>query len=335
MTNNILTEDSADCRQFCSIVSKNNEEDPIGTAGFYDCWLIVELPQPWIEEFWLETPALQPMLPVVQKLILGQGLKFRPLAIAPNREYSEPGLTRVFYYTRPSLLFARFEKQEYLLPIEQISHLAIALLTNSPNLSEFEQYRQNTDHLREILVCTHGNVDVACARFGNPLYEQLRRQSAVEGNFRVWRCSHFGGHRFAPTLIDLPDGRYWGHLEPDFLPLILNRNGDLDSLRRFYRGWAGLSPLAQIVEREIWLQVGWDWLNYLKCGEILSRDATEQERYATWGEVKIDFIHPETKQSGSYTARVERTHEVSTLGNSGDSQQVQLNQYRVLDVKTV
>jgi len=36
---------TVDCR-FCSLVSQNNGEDPIGTAGTYDRWLIIELPLP-------------------------------------------------------------------------------------------------------------------------------------------------------------------------------------------------------------------------------------------------------------------------------------------------
>jgi len=39
------------------------------------------------------------------------------------------------------------------------------------------------------LVCTHGNVDVACSRFGYPIYEKLRKEYSDE-NLRVWRCSH-------------------------------------------------------------------------------------------------------------------------------------------------
>ena len=56
------------------------------------------------------------------------------------------------------------------------------------------------------MVCTHGNIDAACARFGYPIYQQLRQNYATQ-SLRVWRCSHFGGHQFAPTLIDFPSGR--------------------------------------------------------------------------------------------------------------------------------
>ncbi|MEL6765324.1 MAG: sucrase ferredoxin, partial [Cyanobacteria bacterium J06607_6] len=40
---------TTDC-QFCSVVSKINREDPIGTVGTYDYWIVTELAQPWSEE---------------------------------------------------------------------------------------------------------------------------------------------------------------------------------------------------------------------------------------------------------------------------------------------
>lgn len=105
LTNETLT----DCR-FCSVVSKANGEDPIGTAGTCDHWLIVELAQPWNEKLWLEHPTVQPIMALIKKLIVKHGVKLRPIAIAPESEYSNPGYTRVLYYYRPTRLFAEFEK---------------------------------------------------------------------------------------------------------------------------------------------------------------------------------------------------------------------------------
>ena len=49
-------------------------------------------------------------------------------------------------------------------------------------------------------------VDVACARFGYPIYRQLRDRFGYNG-LRVWRCSQKWEQQFAPTLIDLPNGQ--------------------------------------------------------------------------------------------------------------------------------
>ncbi|MFQ4143523.1 sucrase ferredoxin [Chlorogloeopsis sp. ULAP02] len=59
------------------------------------------------------------------------------------------------------------------------------------------------------------------SKFGYPISQKLRSQYATGTgsitSLRVWRCSHFGGHQFAPTLVDLLQKRYYGHLQPEIL----------------------------------------------------------------------------------------------------------------------
>lgn len=313
--------------QFCSVVSKANGEDPIGSAMPCDRFLAIELPLPWLEQHIKEHPIARPVLETIQLLKEEQGISVRLLAIAPDREYSHPAATRVLYYERPANLFAKYAKQEFILPSDRVASLVTALLAQPEQISQFESYRQDTNPIRELAICTHGNVDVACARFGYPIYKKLRTEYAQisEGKLRVWRCSHFGGHRFAPTLVDLPQGRYWGHLEIDQLDGLVQHRGAVNELRPFYRGWAGLKPFEQMVEREIWMREGWDWLDYLKIGRTLSVD-DEQER----ADVCIDFISPDGQISGSYEARVEVSDRVMTMMQSGDRRSMKpAKQYRV------
>lgn len=354
---NMLTNSLTDCR-FCSDVSKANGEDPIGTAGTCDHWLIFELAQPWSGNLWVDNPTVQPIIALIKELIVKHGVKLKPMAIAPDREYSNPGYTRVLYYYRPDRLFAEFEKQEFIVPDALVSRLAIALLKQlvEPNeLSDFQQYQQKTSHIREILTCTHGNVDVACARFGYPIYQKLRSEYAAAsgGSLRVWRCSHFGGHQFAPTLIDLPEGRYWGHLKSEVLDLLVQRDGSVSQLRQFYRGWAGLTKFEQIAEREIWMQEGWDWLKYHKAGQVLAMDQGGIKKYlhkflqlvpskrvkfllnkltkdAIWAKVRLEFASPDGSVRGAYEARVEVSGEVMSALSSRDDMQLQaVKQYCV------
>jgi hypothetical protein len=322
----------ADCR-FCSVVAKSHGHDPIGSAWHYDQWIIIELSQPWEQSLWLEHPTLSAIYSqLIKPLHDEQGIWVRPLVIAPDREYSLPDRTRVLYYRRPAQQFAQFEKQEFLVPSTQILPLATALLQKPDQLAEFDPYRQETSHIRELMVCTHGNVDVACARFGFPIYEQLRKNYA-NSELRVWRCSHFGGHNFAPTLIDLPEGRYWGYLEPEMLDLLVHRNGSVADLRPFYRGWCGLKQFEQIAEREIWLQTGWQWLDYLKQGETIAiapTDENDESDEADWADVRIDYTSPDGQISGTYTARVETCGTVMTQWRSGNDQPIEaVKQYRV------
>lgn len=59
---------------------------------------------------------------------------------------------------------------------------------------------------RVVLVCTHGQYDACCARFGRPA--AVRLDSRLPG--MVWETTHLGGHRFAANVVTLPDGSYHG-----------------------------------------------------------------------------------------------------------------------------
>ncbi|MDZ8079263.1 MAG: sucrase ferredoxin [Nostoc sp. DcaGUA01] len=319
-----------DCR-FCSLVSKANGEDLIGTAGTCEHWLIMEVPQPWPQEIFQQNPIIKLVIGLFQELIFQHGVNLKPILIAPDREYSHPGFTRIFYYYRPGKMFSQFEKQEFIVPESKAADLLTAifqqLIQQPNNLSQFQQYQQQTSHIRELMVCTNAQVDLACGRFGTPIYRQLRKEYAPVSNekLRIWQTTHFGGHQFAPTLIDLPQGCLWGHLEPDILDLLVQQNGSVSNLRQYYRGWTGLSKFEQIAEREIWMQSGWSWLNYLKAGKVLA-----MEKDGDWAEVKIDFALLDGSMSGAYEARIEVCGEVMSAFNSGKEMELEaVKQYRV------
>lgn len=358
----MLTQESlTDCR-FCSEVSQANGEDPIGTAGTADHWLLIEMPQPWTEKMFQEDPRIKSLIELLKQLFMKKGIMLRPVLIVPDKAYSQPGQTRIIYYRRPQQQFAQYQKQEFRVPEANFPRLATAIMKNlmgqTNELETFQGDRYDTSHIREILVCTHGNVDAACARFGFPIYKRLKADYADRsgGRLRVWRCSHFGGHKFAPTLIDLPSGRLWGHLEPGALDLLMTQGGDVSGLRSHYRGWAGLSKFEQIAEREIWMQEGWPWLGLHKTGTTTRKGLTGLKRYlypllrwiplkrvqflleqwtrnATWAEVQIHFSSVDQTVLGVYHARVEESEPVLTAAKSpklGEQIVIQaVPQYRV------
>jgi hypothetical protein len=170
----------ANC-QFCSVISKANGDDPIGTAGTYDAFLLIEAKPPWPGAIWIEAGAMPQQVVDAMQHAWDRGLNFRPLAIAPDREYSQPGSVRVLFYHRPAKQFAEFERQEYVIPLAQLGALVTAILHQPDDLPQFASYQQ-TGTVRDLLVCTHGNYDVACSRFGYPIYKKLRTEYA-----NVWR----------------------------------------------------------------------------------------------------------------------------------------------------
>ncbi len=342
-----------DCR-YCSVISQANGEDPIGTAGTVDEWLLVEVSRPWKKSLWEEKPEFQPLIQVVERLASNpiRYYQTRLLAIVPDKEYTHPEFNRVFYYYRPSQMFAEYIKQEYLVPLNQVAALVEALLFQKQKLVNFHSYQQLSDRIREILVCTHTQYDMACGRFGYPLYKRLRENYATE-HLRIWQTNHFGGHQFAPTLIDFPTGQVWGHLQEDVLDCLIYRQGDVSQLRRFYRGCTGLGKFEQIAEREIWLQVGWEWLNYPKSGCIIQQDRGDFRKWllkmifrlipskrlklvvkqwddlATWAKVQIKYKNSQNHQR-YYKTTVKLKGTVTSKLNSGeDAPLTSVNQYSV------
>jgi len=98
------------------------------------------------------------------------------------------------------------------------------------------------------LICTNGNRDKCCARFGFPLYRSLY-QSIPQPEKYVWECSHVGGHRFAGNVITLPNGCFYGFVDQkDLLGLVAHTEENCIYLPNL-RGRSALSNEAQAVEK--------------------------------------------------------------------------------------
>ncbi|QYO64612.1 hypothetical protein [Leptolyngbya sp. 7M] len=94
-------------------------------------------------------------------------------------------------------------------------------------------------------------------------------------------------------------------------------------------GWAGLGWAEQIAEREIWMQEGWDWLDYPKSGQVLAIDPSDED-YPNWVEVQIEFTSPDGSIHGTYEARIEAKGTVTTMWASGKNQPLwEVKQYRL------
>lgn len=90
------------------------------------------------------------------------------------------------------------------------------------------------------------------------LYGQV---SGLDG-VRVWRTSHTGGHRFAPTALTFPEGRAWAWLDPDLVRGIVERSLPAAEAAAHDRGSLALDdPFAQAAESAVFGAEGWDWLD--------------------------------------------------------------------------
>jgi hypothetical protein len=245
--------------RLCSVVSEGSGEDPIGSAWSVSRYLLVEMPLPWGYNF-LEGEQVPTGFQDLIHAFYSEGKDLGLIGMAPDPDYSVPGVIRVIDLRLPDAPFRRYERHEYLVPLDSLVS-SLRLIVDDPATSNLEAFRQPPAQIRDLLVCTHGAVDACCAKFGYPIYRRLR-QTANESTdpVRVWRCTHFGGHRFAPTLLDMPEGRYWGRLRERHMSHLIHRDVPMAELRECYRGWAALPhPLLQVAEGEAFVRAGWAW----------------------------------------------------------------------------
>jgi (2Fe-2S) ferredoxin len=92
-----------------------------------------------------------------------------------------------------------------------------------------------------ILVCTHGLHDVCCALRGRPVAGALSSRWPE----LVWECSHVGGDRFAPNVVILPDGFYYGNLDPENALATVEAHLDGTVIPDRLRGMARFLPPVQ------------------------------------------------------------------------------------------
>lgn len=181
----------------CSVASLAATEPLEGTASTVRTFLLLESPGPWgvhaLREGRLD--------PEVREQLLGlerQGV--RPLLVRRPGRRPRTGATRLFTAHVPS---ARLESAE-LADARELLDLDLAQLgaRGSAGLDP---------HPGPLfLTCTHGRHDACCAELGRPLAAALSAAAPDE----TWEVSHIGGDRFAPNVLVLPHGLYYGRLLP-------------------------------------------------------------------------------------------------------------------------
>jgi hypothetical protein len=237
--------------------------------------------------------------------------------MTPDRHERAMHRRRALVWERPTTPFAHFARREYLLPEEALTDFGYAMSFRPEQLPGCDCYLVNEGlALRDFLICTHGSRDAACGQFGYRLHDKLRRLTASNSQVRIWRSSHIGGHVFAPTMVELPAGIFWGNLYDDRDEQVVERHGDVTQLRLHYRGWSGAARgFAQAAEREMLMREGWGWLDTARTVQVTAQGPAE---HPEWAEVQIAY----GKRYGHqhlYTAHVAMSHYVETIASTGQT----------------
>lgn len=188
---------------FCAEQSLAAGESLAGTAvNSTDRWIVLEYERPWAAKAF-EDSELPPA--VKQRLVELVAAVPRARIQLIRRPGCEPtGRPACFLgYSGAS------EPHLRKLPIEGYDDLLdIDLMGWARGEQDLAQY----DHGQPLyLVCVHGKRDRCCARLGMPLFQRLAALSPDD----TWQTSHLGGHRFAATMLSLPDGLCYGRLQPE------------------------------------------------------------------------------------------------------------------------
>jgi hypothetical protein len=189
---------SSTSRPLCATVSAESGESLAATASRVDHWLIVEYRHLWPRD----TLGGSALPDEVKEHLRAQvdGLANARLLFVrrPDRRGTDSHRVFVARSTEEDSRVHRLEIGRYEELLDLDARAALAGEAAGPRLEH-----------PLLVVCTHGKRDRCCAKFGRPLYDELREEADPEW---VWQSTHVGGDRFAGNLVCLPEGLYFGRV---------------------------------------------------------------------------------------------------------------------------
>ena len=188
-------------RRYCSEAAP--AEPLAGTADPTDVWILVEYRPAWTARALADnslSPEVQTWLREGVAAIAASGLRVRPQFI---RQLERVADDHVLMIGRPGhLVEYRFPDHQAMAALDLARAVEAAPGNVPPGATRLTE--------PHYFVCTNGQRDVCCARFGLPVYAALRARVGA----RVWQITHVGGHRFAPNVLALPQQALYGRVSP-------------------------------------------------------------------------------------------------------------------------
>ena len=220
----------SDDRVYCSDLCLASGEPMPGTAVEVDVWLLLEYKPAWkpkaLEDNDL-APRTREWLDHTLANVAESGRKARAQFI--RRPELDTDETTLFIAEEGAL--KRFRSLGH----DDIQGLSL-------DSSRFEEVPET-----HYFVCTNGQRDLCCARYGLPAYAELR--TLVGG--RTWQTTHLGGHRFAPNVLVLPQGAVYGRVFPEDVGAFVETIETGALSRCHLRGRSAYSPEAQVAEAHL------------------------------------------------------------------------------------
>jgi hypothetical protein len=271
----------------CSDWARSQHLNPVGSAGYYDGFLLIEQPLPWP----FDVSSLPELVAVAEvaasaRLRLQTVIPVRDQGLPPPSPEDDgdeaelpgpPRETKLIHSIRRLICYRSVRpgwagplvRSERVVQAGALATAVADLVDHGPALDEAGS---NGTRVVDLLVCTHGRRDACCGARGRELLSELRGHAGFssEAGMRLWRTSHTGGHRFAPTAILLPAGTMWAWADASLLRAAASAEGEVGPWLERYRGCATVgSPAQQALERAVAAEVGWPLMgSYRRASDL-------------------------------------------------------------------
>jgi len=215
-------------REYCAEMAAAEHESLAGTADVVDAWIMLEYVPAWGPKATSDNAlnaATRAWLEGLAKCVAEQGRKAR-LQFIRRPEIDRVGVT---------LMIALDDR---LHRVDAADYGALAALSYAAALTA------PVERAPQYFVCTNGQRDVCCARFGLPTYAALRERVGE----RVWQTTHVGGHRFAPNVLALPQAALYGRVRPADVAAFVGAIEQGRLAPEWLRGRTGHPPEVQAAE---------------------------------------------------------------------------------------
>lgn len=208
--------------------SARERGDPIeGTALHLSRLLLIEHPGPWPFHA-LESDGVVDVVPALVEATRAAGGRTFLIRRTGRRETSEDRAWAVVDVEAGRIRWGSWSS-----PADLVDLAVPTLSAASEDWSSEPAF----------LVCAHGRHDTCCAVRGRPVAAAL----AERWPEATWESSHVGGDRFAPNVVVVPDGTYYGALEADSVVDVIADHLAGRVRAEYLRGSSSLPPVAQAV----------------------------------------------------------------------------------------
>ncbi len=234
---------TTDSQRFsCAAASELRDEPLAGTATHVRTWLLLEHSGPWGSDALLDARLPDGLGPDLKQRAKAHRAKI--LLVRRARARRDPDELNVF----AAFADARHPRVEHgtVADLREVLDLDLTSFAagGSTGLAPYDGSL--------FCVCTNGRHDACCAELGRPVAMALDAAYPEQS----WEVSHIGGDRFAGNLVVLPDGLYYGRLDPQQAVAVagghLAGEIDLDHLR----GRSSYGMAVQAADHHLRRQIG-------------------------------------------------------------------------------